>query len=71
MYFLACVLLCAGAGKQTQDTGIARNMEYQVASVKKDVAYAAQHPILEGPLEDQHISSPALFQLWLAECMTS
>lgn len=61
------MMLCAGSGKQTQAIGLARNTEYQVASVKKDVPYITQHPDLDGPLEDEPTSSLGLFH----ECMTS
>lgn len=50
---------------------LARNTEYQVATVKKDVLSATQHPDLEGLLEDQHSSSPGLFHQWLTEHVTS
>lgn len=50
---------------------LARNTEYQVASVKKDVPSATQHPDLEELLEDQHTSSPGLLHHWLAERATS
>lgn len=65
------MLVCANSAKQTQATGLVRNTECQVASVDKDVPYAVHHPDSEGPLEDQHASSPGLFHPWLAECTIS